>query len=190
MAAVLMRRELLGAGVFCAGLVGASRFRSGSAADEEAVLVVSQPRVEESERFAASLISSSQKSLALDVGSGLDELLGDWPRGARVIAGLTSDPAAMIAAQLLIESGAEPLLRWEHSYEAGRWTHRIGAAPGLGALPQYTWPAVVAQKVRDELDGHKSSPRRAACISGECALASNSPGLLVTWAFRLAGETR
>ncbi len=83
MAAVLMRRELLGAGVFCAGLVGASRFRSGSAADEEAVLVVSQPRVEESERFAASLISSSKKSLALDVGSGLDELLGDWPAARR-----------------------------------------------------------------------------------------------------------
>ena len=96
MAAVLMRRELLGAGVFCAGLVGASRFRSGSAADEEAVLVVSQPRVEESERFAASLISSSKKSLALDVGSGLDELLGDWPRGAKIYAeiigyGQTSD---------------------------------------------------------------------------------------------------
>lgn len=190
MKAMLERRELLGAGIFGAAMVGVSGLPRNGVETPAPLLIVTQPSVPESGRFAAALAAASNSPLALAVGTGLDELLGDWTERRGIIAGLTSDPAAMIADQLLLEAGAEPLLRWEHSYEMGRWSHRVDGDPGLLTASHHAWPAIVAQHVHELLDQKPARRDRSACFSGYCPLDSGSPGLLITWTYRLAGGDR
>lgn len=185
----LNRRDLLGAGLVTAGLAGVAGLGSVPARGEP-VRVVRQQGIPESIRFSDALASEVPTASALEVGPGLDELFGYRPSGKGVIAGLTSDPVAMIAGQLLIEAGATPILRWDHSYGAGRWTHRIAGQPGFAGVSQFTWPAVAAMRLRDELAGRAAGPRESVCASEICGLSARSPGFLVTWAFRLDGGVR
>jgi hypothetical protein len=185
----LKRRELLGVGLVTAGLAGVAGLRAGQGRNEP-IWVVRQPDVPESIRFSDALAAEASTAGSLEVGPGLDELFENWPGGEGVVAGLTSDPVAMIARQLLVEAGATPVLRWDHSFAAGRWTHRISGRSGLAGVSQLTWPAVAAMRLSDEIVGRAAGPLDSGCASDLCGLSARSPGFLVTWAFRLKGGFR
>lgn len=177
----LVRREVLSAVALGVGAIGLGPLvgRAGATAAHRLTLVA-EAGAPESRRFAAALGSGE----LLAVSPAMTELLGAIGAGADAVIGLTSDPAAMVAQQLLLECGSRPIFRWLHRYEAGAWHHEVDCAAGPLHGAGADWPAAVAAMVRERLGVTGTGP--ASCASGACRLARRSPGLLVTWAFETA----
>lgn len=177
-----IRREVFG--VFGAGALGALGLGPlvGGARAEAAprLTVVAETGAPESRRFATALASAE----LLAVSPAMTELLGGIGAGADAVVGLTSDPTAMVARQLLLERRARPIFRWVHRYESGEWHHDIDAAAGPLSGSGSGWPAALAAIVGRRLGAAGSD--RVSCASGPCPLARRSSGLLVSWAFETA----
>ncbi|MDB5697598.1 MAG: hypothetical protein JWN69_402 [Alphaproteobacteria bacterium] len=184
------RRDVLSAGAGAAGVgvIGLAPFAGSAqaAAGQPQVRVVAEVGAPESRRFA----SAFARSKIIAVSPGLTELLDplnvDVVAGALAgtVVGLTSDPAAMIAEQLLVERGGRPLFRWVHRYEGGGWRHDVDAAVGALARSGGAWPVALAGIVADKLALASGNPPQT-CFSGPCLLARRSPGLLVSWAYEM-----
>jgi hypothetical protein len=183
------RRDVLGAGAGAAGasVIGLGSFAgsAAAAASQRPVRVVAEAGAPESRRFASAFAGSQIIAVSPNLTELLDALNVDTSGGlSGTIAGLTSDPAAMIAEQLLLERGGRPLFRWVHRYEAGGWRHDVGAAPGALAQAGAAWPATLARLVGETLTV-RTDQAPQSCFSGPCVLARRSPGLLVSWAFEM-----
>lgn len=177
----LARRQALGAG---AGLAAFSLLWRPGGYRPSPLLVVEQSPVRESRHFTATLVGRGRVFQTLAIGHGMDELLHNLEGRQGLVAGLTSDPAAMIAAQLLVEAGARQLLWWRHFYERGGWWHSAQGKGQLLAQSRDAWPAAVAHQLADMIDG-RNEARAEPCRSGACGLPASSPGMLVSWAYEM-----
>ena len=183
------RRDVLSAGAGAAGasVIGLGSFAGSAqaAAGHRQIRVVAEAGAPESRRFASAFGGSQIIAVSPNLTELLDALNGDaGGRLSGTIAGLTSDPAAMIAEQLLLERGGRPLFRWVHRYESGGWRHDVGAAPGALAKAGAAWPVTLAGVVGEALTV-RTDQALQSCFSGPCLLARRSPGLLVSWAFEM-----
>lgn len=181
------RREVLGAGalgVATAGLVGLSVSASGR---NRLVSILEESAVPESRLFASAIADAGMAARTIRIDRSLGGLLYELEEFTGLIVGLTSDPAAMIARQLLVERGASPRLLWKHHYQSGQWRHQTEGAPHLIESATLAWPAAVAHAVCDAIGG-KSERHSNTCNSGTCALARSSPGMLVSWAYEIGGR--
>tara|TARA_R110002020_G_scaffold291182_5_gene506650 strand:+ start:1740 stop:2312 length:573 start_codon:yes stop_codon:yes gene_type:complete len=178
------RRELLGVGalgVAAAGLVG---LPDSTSAQNRSITLVEESAIPESKLFTSAFADAGVVSRIVRVDYSLSGLLYALQNSSGLIVGLTSDPAAMIAGQLLVERGANPRLVWKHHYRSGRWHHETESAPRLLENVALAWPVAIAHEVRDAIGG-KSSHRSNRCYSDSCALAPSSPGMLVSWAYEI-----
>jgi hypothetical protein len=183
---VVGRRSVLGgcvAGAGIAALGSTAAAQPLSAADSGVARVCAELAGPESKAFAMAFGGHSVFGIEPTMNNLLTEL-GAAPSG--LFAGLTSDPVAMVAEQLLVAAGGHPLWRWVHRYEAGAWQHRIdfgGSDADLGALRSAgnNWPQQVARLARARLQGTVAGAE-IECCSGPAPLPARSPGLLVSWA--------
>lgn len=180
------RREVLGAGALGAAAAGFGSLPGPARARNRHVTLVEESAIPESRQFASTLANASTAARIIRIDRSLSGLLHELEDSAGLIVGLTSDPAAMIASQLLVERGASPRLVWRHHYASGRWHHQTEGAPRLLASATIAWPVAVAHEVRDAIDG-KPGHHTNACNSGFCSLAPSSPGMLISWAFEIGG---
>lgn len=178
------RRDVLGAGAAGAGVVGLGPLAasaSATAVEAPASWVVAEIVAPESRRFATAFGGARLMPVSSAMGELFDGLSGALPE---VVVGLTSDPVAMVAEQLLAERGARGIFRWVHRYQNGGWHHQIDAAPAALAGSGATWPAALARLVAARLGADAAPGQALSCGSGACVLARRSPGLLVSWAFQ------
>ena len=181
------RRELLGAGAVGAATAGFVGFSSAAASERwRAITLVEESGTPESVQFASAMTAGGRTARIIRVDRSLNGLLVELEESTGLVVGLTSDPAAMIAGQLLVERGARERLWWQHHYGEGRWRHRTGGARRLLESSTRAWPVAIAHEVRNAVDG-KSRPASNTCVSGSCALAASSPGMLVSWAYEIEG---
>lgn len=164
------------------GLVAAGAGLSGSpvSARVPATIIVEESAVPESRQFAEAFANTGHPARIVSVDRTLTGLLHELEASDCRFTGLTSDPAAMIAAQLLLERGGRPLLRWTHYYGGRGWTHTTAGAPSSLTQASYGWPTALAHYVQDMFD----APERHAmdaCRSNSCRLPASSPGMLVSW---------
>ena len=89
-----------------------------------------------------------------------------------------------IAEQILVGSGARPLLQWTHQYRRMRWEHRTEGTSALLSRASTGWPTVLAHHIQDALGGNRQDAK-LQCESGSCRLDGKSPGMLVSWAFEV-----
>lgn len=181
------RREFLGAGALGAAVAGLGALPGTAAARARKVTVVEESASPESRLFGATLRESGLVERTVRLNRSLNGLLEQLEETDGLVVGLTSDPAAMIAAQLLIERGARPALLWRHQYAAGRWQHQTEGAPRLLESAAAAWPAAVAHLVHDAI-GEGAASRASTCHSGSCDLAASSPGLLASWVYEIGGD--
>lgn len=173
------RRRVIGGGAVGLATVGIG-FGTPATAHARNVVVIEESAIPESRQFAETLIDSGDCARLVRIDRSLNGLLHELTDSSSRFAGLTSDPAAMIAAQLLVERGGRPLLQWKHHYASGRWTHQTAGAPALLGASRSGWPTALAHHVRNTL-GSVNEDEPALCRSGACALAGSSPGMLVSW---------
>jgi hypothetical protein len=181
------RREVLGAGALGAAAAGLGGLSGPASARNRHVTLIEESAVPESQLFASAFADAGMVARIIRIDRSLGGLLHELEEATGLIVGLTSDPAAMIASQLLVERGANPRLVWKHHYELGQWRHQTEGAPRLIESTALAWPAAVAHAVRDAIGG-KSDRRSNTCNSGTCTLAPSSPGMLVSWAFEIGGR--
>lgn len=178
------RRDLLGVGAMGAATFGLAGLR-GPVSDRSGHLtLVVETAVPESRQFADAIAETGWSRRILRIDRSLNGLLDELKEPTGLVAGLTSDPAAMIAGQLLAERGARERLLWQHHYSGGRWRHSIESAPLLLKGTSVGWPVAVAHHLRDAMT-HYPGGARSICHSNECALAAGSPGMLVSWAYEI-----
>jgi hypothetical protein len=188
MALNVSRRAVLGGGAVGLAAAGISFGVSTAGPPVRPVVVIEESAIPESRQFAEALVDSGHAARIIRVDRSLNSLLHELTDTNARFAGLTSDPAAMIAAQLLVERGGRPILQWRHHYASGRWTHQTAGTPPLLASARSGWPTALAHHVRDTI-GSPGSDRPVLCQSGACALAASSPGMLVSWVIE-AGDQR
>lgn len=188
------RRVVLGAGALGATAAGLATALSGAAsARNRRLTLVEETSVPESRQFAGAIAEAGWGESILRVDRTLNALLHALEQPTGLIVGLTSDPAAMIAGQLLGERGARERLVWQHHYVGGRWRHSVESAPRLLEAASLAWPVAVAHHFRDTIannfGANKAAGARGICDSNSCALAPSSPGMLVSWAYEIEGNT-
>lgn len=183
----IKRREFLGAGALGATVAGLGVLPGAASARACKVTVVEETASPESRLFAATLADSGVVGRTIRLDRSLNVLLHDLDNAEGLIVGLTSDPAAMIAGQLLVERGARRAMQWRHSYEGGRWKHQTEGAARLLEGTAAAWPVAVAHLVRDAI-GTPPESRLNTCKSGSCDIAASSPGLLASWVYEIRGD--
>lgn len=178
-------------GVIGGGAVGLAAAGIGFAAPATAlarnVVVIEESAIPESRQFAETLVDSGDCARLICIDRSLNGLLHELTDTSSRFTGLTSDPAAMIAAQLLLERGGRPLLQWTHHYASGRWAHQTAGAPALLESSRNGWPTALAHHLRSIL-GSVATDSPALCHSGACGLAGSSPGMLVSWVIEVGGR--
>ena len=181
------RRDFLGAGALGATVAGLGVLPGTAAARARRMIVVEETSSPESRLFAATLAGSGLVGRTIRLDRSLNVLLHELDDADGLIVGLTSDPAAMIAGQLLVERGARSALQWRHHYEGGRWQHQTEGAARLLEGSAAAWPVAVAHLVSDVI-GAKTESRLNSCKSGSCDIAASSPGLLASWVYEIRGD--
>lgn len=180
------RREVLGAGALGAAAAGLGGLSGPASARNRFVTVIEESAVPESRQFASAFADFGTAARIIRIDRSLGGLLHELENTAGLVFGLTSDPAAMIASQLLVERGANPRMVWKHHYASGRWHHQTESAPRLLEIATHAWPVAVAHEAHDAIGGKPGHPSNT-CYSGTCALAPNSPGMLVSWVYEIGG---
>lgn len=188
MALNVSRRAVIGGGAVGLAAAGISFGVSTAAGSARPVVVIEEGAIPESRQFAEALVNSGAAGRIIRVDRSLNSLLDELTDPEARFAGLTSDPAAMIAAQLLVERGGRPLLQWRHHYASGRWMHQTAGTPPLLASARSGWPTALAHHVRDTIIGSRASDGPVLCQSGACALAASSPGMLVSWVIEVGDQ--
>lgn len=181
------RRQVLAGSVLGMGAVGIGGVSMIGLKRGAALTLVQELSVPESAKFAAALERTERIEAIVHVGSTLNELLQDFHPRQGVVLGLTSDPVAMIAGQLLSEAGGRQVAEGRHSYLSGRWQHQINGASRLLRKSSIGWPASVAMQMLDAVS-QRTTKTASNCLSGPCVLAKESPGMLVSWAYELGGN--
>lgn len=181
------RRAVMGGGAVGLASAGMGLGVSTAAAPMRKVVVIEESAIPESRQFAETLINAGDVARVIRIDRSLNGLLHELTDTSSSFAGLTSDPAAMIAAQLLVERGGRPLLTWKHHYASGRWTHQTAGASVLLQTAHNGWPTALAHRVRDAISS-TGSDGLAICRSGSCALAGSSPGMLVSWVIEVGEQ--
>lgn len=183
----IKRREFLGAGALGATVAGLGVLPGAASARARRVTVIEETASPESRMFAATLAESGVVGRTIRLDRSLNVLLHGLDDTDGLVVGLTSDPAAMIAGQVLVARGARPALLWRHHYTGGRWQHRTEGAAQLLQGAAAAWPVAVAHLVRDAL-GAPTEARLNTCQSGSCDIAASSPGLLASWVYEIGGD--
>ncbi|MCW1384349.1 hypothetical protein OLX02_16125 [Novosphingobium sp. KCTC 2891] len=178
------RRTVMSGGAVGAAVAGLGIGRSALAKRPLKIIVIEEAEVPESRLYAETFVNSGRAAKVIRIDRTLNGLLHELVIGEGVLVGLTSDPAAMIAEQVLLADGARPLLKWAHHYRKMRWEHRTDGAPALLARASTGWPTVLANHMQDALGGSRQAPD-LRCQSGHCGLDGKSPGMLVSWAFEV-----
>ena len=178
------RRTVMSGGAVGAAVVGLGIGRSAWAKRPIKTIVIEEAEVPESRLFAETFVNSGRAAKIIRIDRSLNGLLHELAIAEGVLVGLTSDPAAMIAEQILVADGARPLLHWTHHYRKMRWEHRTEGAPALLARASTGWPTVLAHHMQDALFGDRQTAE-LRCESGHCSLDGKSPGMLVSWAFEV-----
>lgn len=181
----ISRRAVMGSGA--AGLVAAGVGIGGGASAMRRTVVIEESSAPESRQFAEAIATADFSVRVIRVDRTLNGLLHELEDTGCLFAGLTSDPVAMIATQILAARGARPLLRWTHHYAGGRWRHQTEGAPSLLSKARFAWPTTIAHHLRDAIGG-AGSGSADICNSGACALAGSSPGMLVSWVIEAGGQ--
>ena len=177
---------MLGAGVLGTAAVGLGSLPQLGSSPNRTVTLVEESGVPESRQFASALVDSGFAGNVIRIDRSLNGLLQELEAVGGTVIGLTSDPAAMIAGQLLGERGARPRYFWQHHYTGGRWHHRTDGIARLIESTTHAWPVAIAQQLQAAI-GSTSSQASNTCTSGVCALLSNSPGMLVSWVYEFEG---
>lgn len=178
------RRAVMGSGALGLAATGIGFGASTASGRAIKTVIVEESAIPESRQFASAFVGAAPSTRVIRIDRSLNGLLHEIDHTDCRFAGLTSDPAAMIAAQLLIERGGRPLLNWSHRYGAGRWTHHTAGVPALLTRASGGWPTALAHHVRDRLNG-STDGRVAACRSNACGLPETSPGMLVSWVIEM-----
>ncbi|MGX7927195.1 hypothetical protein ACWPMX_11570 [Tsuneonella sp. HG094] len=178
------RRTAMSGGAVGLAAAGASLRGTSASAYAPATIVVEESAVPESRQFAEAFVTAGHAARVIRIDRSLNGLLYRLEDFGCRFAGLTSDPAAMIAAQLLVERGGRPLLQWTHHYDGRAWSHITAGAPTLLRRANHGWPTALAHHVRDKLD-FQESESMAKCRSGFCGLPASSPGTLVSWVIEM-----
>jgi hypothetical protein len=180
------RREVLKAGAVLATAAGFGVMSKPSFALPLSLTVVEEVGVPESRRFAAKLKETGYVARTICVDRSLTALLCELDDCRGLVVGLSSDPVAMIAGQLLIERGARSHLQWRHRQHAdGHWHHQLHTTtPSVRNQPG-SWPQGVAQRLLDALSAEAGQIENS-CEAHGCTLARSSPGMLVSWAHEIA----
>lgn len=187
MAWIVRRRDVLGAGALGTAAVGLGSLSQIASTPNRTVTLIEESGVPESRQFASALVDSGFAGKVIHIDRSLNGLLEELEMTSGTIIGLTSDPAAMIAGQLLGERGASPRHLWQHHYVSGRWRHQTEGVARLIETTTYTWPVAIAQQLQSAISG-KSAEISTTCNSGICALLANSPGMLMSWAYEFKGH--
>lgn len=187
MAWKLTRRDVLGAGALGTAAVGLGTLARSKPGGGRTVTLVEESGVPESRQFAAALIDSGFAGEVIRIDQSLNGLLHELEATTGTIIGMTSDPAAMIAGQLLGERGAHSRHFWQHHYTNGRWRHRIEGGARLIGNTTHAWPVAIAHQLQSAI-GNRSPQVSNACTSGACALLASSPGMLVSWVYEFEGH--
>lgn len=117
------------------------------------------------------------------VGPAMTELFDlAGHNGPDLILGLTSDPVAMIASQMLAEAGAGLVFRWRHHFRNGGWHHDTDLSAATLGHAGPCWPAALASLAGDRISG--TAGPLESCRSPGGTLGGNSRPLLVSWAFK------
>lgn len=174
------RRAAMSGGAVGLAAAGAGFAVSPASARAPATIIVEESAVPESRQFAEAFANAGHSARIVSVDRSLNGLLHELDASDCRFAGLTSDPAAMIAAQLLLERGGRPVLRWTHYYGGRGWTHTTAGAPSLLRQASNGWPTALAHHVRDMFDAPEGNAMYA-CRSRSCGLPASSPGMLVSW---------
>lgn len=169
-----------------AGLVGAGiTIRSTSVkARTPKLVIIEESSIPESRQFCEALMEGDHHAEIVRIDRSLNGLLDQLSDSSACFVGLTSDPAAMIASQLLLERGGQPHLEGKHLYTQGRWMHHTNGTSSLLERASNGWPTALAFHIRDLMDG-SINDHTAECRSGACNLAASSPGALVSWAIEV-----
>ena len=182
----LRRRDVLGAGALGTAAVGLGTLARSEPGRSRTVTLVEESGVPESRQFASALIDSGFAGEVIRIDQSLNGLLHELDATTGTIIGMTSDPVAMIAGQLLGERGALARQFWQHHFAGGRWRHRTEGSVRLIENTTHAWPVAVAQQLQSAIDN--SSPQVSHdCTSGPCALLARSPGMLVSWVYEFEG---
>lgn len=181
------RRAVMGSGAIGLAAAGIGLGTSEAKASNAKLIVVEESAIPESRQFAEAFVAAGHSARVIRIDRSLVGLLHELEETECRFAGLTSDPAAMIASQLLVERGGRPLLTSTHHYGSGRWTHQTANAPGLLRRASSGWPTALAHHVRDSLAGEEEGAA-TACRSGACGLPRSSPGMLVAWVIEMGGR--
>lgn len=187
MAWKLRRRDVLGAGALGTAAVGLGTLARSKPGRRRTVTLVEESGVPESRQFAAAMVDSGFAGEVIRIDQSLNGLLHELEATTGTIIGMTSDPAAMIAGQLLGERGAHARHFWQHHYAGGRWRHQTEGAPRLIEATTYAWPVAIAQQLQSVISG-KPAQVSTTCNSGICGLLASSPGMLVSWVFEFKGH--
>jgi hypothetical protein len=184
MAWVVSRRAVMSGGALGAAVAGLGIGRGATAQANHKIIVLEETAVPESRLFTETFINSGYAAQVIRIDRSLNGLLHELEAIGGILLGLTSDPAAMIAEQLLVGSGARPLLQWTHQYRRMRWEHRTEGTSALLSRASTGWPTVLAHHIQDALGGNRQDAK-LQCESGSCRLDGKSPGMLVSWAFEV-----
>lgn len=181
------RREVLGGAALGIAAAGFGLGKAHAASGLQRVTLVEETSIPESRHFAQAFAEAGHPARIIRIDRSLNGLLDELADAEGLMIGLTSDPAAMIAGQLLAERGAQPRLQWKHVYQDGRWQHRTHGMSGLLEKTRAAWPGALAHQLRGALAGNHAGDT-ALCRSGACDLAAGSPGMLVSWAIDVGGR--
>ena len=181
------RRSVMRGSALGAAVAGLGIGHCVSAKTMRKIIVVEETDVSESRVFADTLVNSGCVTQVVRIDRSLNALLQGLEATDGLLVGLTSDPAALIAEQILVRSGARPLLNWTHQYRDMRWEHLTQGAPELLAQASVGWPTVLAHQMQDALVGDRQESA-LKCASRRCGLDVKSPGMLVSWAFEVGEQ--
>lgn len=187
MAWKLGRRDVLGAGALGTAAVGLGSLARPGPGPNRTITLVEESGVPESRQFASAMIDSGFAGEVIRIDRSLNGLLHELESTTGTIIGMTSDPAAMIAGQLLGERGAHARHFWQHHYTDGRWRHRTEGGARLIGSTTHAWPVAIAHQLQGAI-GSRSPQVSNACTSGVCALLASSPGMLVSWVYEFDGD--
>lgn len=182
----LRRRDVLGAGALGTATIGLGALVQSEPGRSRTVTLVEESGVPESRQFASALIDSGFASEVIRIDQSLNGLLHELEATTGTIIGMTSDPVAMIAGQLLGERGALARQFWQHHFAGGRWRHRTEGSVRLIENTTHAWPVAVAHQLQSAI-GNRSPQISNDCTSGSCALLASSPGMLVSWVYEFEG---
>mgnify|MGYP006081495175 CR=1 FL=1 len=182
----LRRRDVLGAGALGTAAVGLGTLVRSEPGRSRTVTLVEESGVPESRQFASALIDSGFAGEVIRIDQSLNGLLHELEATTGTIIGMTSDPVAMIAGQLLGERGALARQFWQHHFAGGRWRHRTEGSVRLIENTTHAWPVAVAHQLQSAIS-NRSPQVSNDCTSGSCALLASSPGMLVSWVYEFEG---